>query len=453
MGTSDSISAFAWGAATSPHQIEPAAGRGPDVWDLFCRLSGTPPAGRACDHIARMEQDVALFAECGWNAYRFGISWPRVLPEGVGTPNPEGLDVYDRLIDALLARGIEPWVTVHHWDMPQALFYRGGWLNRDSAKWLADYAALLAQRFSDRVTKWFTMNEPQCFIGLGLYRGFHAPGLKLDLASVLRAGHNALRAHGETVRALRANAKKTPFIGWAPSGVVAVPATMAPEDVAAAERACFDMSADNPLSKYEPNPLWCNTWWSDPVFYGRYPQDAWERFGSAVPPIESGDLETIAQPIDFNGLIIYTGSVVRATPNGKGEVIPLPSGFPASTLGWPLLPEAMYWGLEFISRRYKAPIVIAENGVATNDWVARDGTVQDSLRVDYLERYIAEMLRWRAQGGDVRGYFHWAAMDNYEWTDVYRHRFGLIYVDFQTLERTPKASALAYRRLIEANRF
>lgn len=446
-------SGFAWGAATSPIQIEGRAGRGPSVWDAFCATPGRVFGGHnalvACDHAARWEEDVRLFQEAGWNACRFALAWSRIFPDGGGRPSAEGLDFYDRLVDALLAAGIEPWVTVYHWDMPLELHRRGGWLNRDCAGWLADFAAALGRRFAGRVRHWFTMNEPQCFIGLGYFRGAHAPGFRLDLASALAAGHHALLGHGLAVQALRA-ADPSCKIGWAPSGVVAVPATDSEADIAAARSAMFDMSAGNPLGRHEPNPLWANTWWSDPVFHGRYPADAWERFGADAPEARPGDMETIRQPLDFNGLIIYTASVVRAGESGP-EVVPLPPGFPASSLGWPLLPQAMYWGPKFLSERYPCPVVIAENGVALIEWPERDGQVRDTLRADYIARHLTELARWVAEGGRALGYFHWSAMDNFEWSEGYKDRFGLIHVDFQTQKRTLKHSARWFAEVIREN--
>jgi beta-glucosidase len=454
MSAPDFGSDFAWGAASSPYQIEGGGtgGRGESVWDEFCRQPGRVFGGHdgavACEHLTRYKEDVAIYREAGWNAYRFGVSWPRVMPGGTGEVNAEGLDFYDRLVDELLAADIRPWVTLFHWDYPLALYQRGGWLNRDSAAWMADYAAVVVGRLSDRVRHWFTMNEPQCFIGLGHFRGVHAPGDKLGLRQVLQAAHNTLRAHGETVRAIRANSLLPATVGWAPSGVVAMPASESAEDIAAAESACFDMSAGNPLGRNEPNPLWVNSWWSDPVHLGRYPEDGWLRFGDAVPEIEPGDMETISQPVDFYGAIIYTGSIVRAGADGAPEVVPLPAGFPASSLGWPVLPESLYWGPEFLYRRYKSPIVIAENGVAWNDWVALDGSVPDAMRCDFLRRYLGALARWKSGGGDVRGYFHWAAMDNFEWHEGYKDRFGLVHVDFATGRRTLKSSAFVFRDII-----
>ncbi len=446
---------FAWGAATSPFQIEGTAGRGLSVWDAFCQRSGAIHGGHtatvACDHLNRFSDDVRLFSECGWNAYRFGISWPRVMPEGTGPVSGAGLDFYDRLADALLEAGITPWVTIFHWDFPLALYRRGGWLNRESAHWMAEYAGIIVERLSDRVRHWFTMNEPQCFIGLGHYRGVHAPGDRLGLGLALEAGHNALRAHGLTVQAIRSHSSTPPLVGWAPSGVVAVPESETPADIAAAESACFDMSPGNPLGRNEPNPLWANTWWSDPVFLGRYPEDALTRFGAAAPCVEPGDMETISQPLDFNGAIVYTGSVVRAGTDAMPEVVELPPGFPKSSLGWPVLPASMFWGPEFLWRRYKCPIVIAESGVALNEWPSMDGAVHDPARTDHINRYLAEFARWRAHGGDARGYFHWSAMDNFEWSEGYKDRFGLIHVDFQTQKRTLKDSARWFAAVIREN--
>jgi len=440
---------FAWGAATASYQIEGAYqtdGKGLSVWDMFCRqpgkIVGDTRGDMACDHYHRYEEDVGLMADMGLKAYRFSVSWPRVIPEGVGAVNPKGLDFYERLVDALLACHIQPWLTLFHWDFPLALYHRGGWLNRDSADWFAEYTRVLVDKLSDRVRHWITLNEPQCFIGLGHHTGIQAPGLKLGLSDVLRAAHHALLAHGKAVQVIRAHALAPPSIGPAPMGVVKMPHTRKPEDIAAARAAMFSVNAKDCFN---------NTWFSDPMVLGKYPEDGVELFGEDLPEIRPGDLETIAQPLDFYGVNIYHGQPMRAGADGQPEAAPLPDGTPLTTMDWTISPECLYWGPKFLQERYRLPIVIAENGVAITEWVQLDGKVQDPQRIDYLTRYLRELKRAIRDGVDVRGYFVWTLMDNFEWAQGYRQRFGLVHVDFPTGTRTPKDSAAWYKRLIADN--
>ena len=440
---------FIWGAASSAYQVEGAAnidGRGQSVWDEFCRRPGAVFGGHtgdlACDHYHRYPQDVALMKSLGLKAYRLSIAWPRVLPEGVGAVNESGLAFYDRLIDALLEAGIEPWVTLFHWDMPQSLFRRGGWLNRQSSDWFAEFAALMSRRLADRVSHWMTINEPQIYIGLGHGDGTHAPGLKLGLRDRLLAAHHTLMAHGRGVQALRAECSKPLTIGWAPVGRVKIPATDGPKDVEAARNAMFAINARD---------CWNNTWFSDPVCLGRYPQDGIELFGADAPRNGADDMHIIRQPLDFYGVNVYSGEPVRAGPDGEAIPITLPPGAPMTTFRWPILPEALYWGPRFIHERYRLPVVVTENGMSNIDFLDLDGRVQDPQRIDYTRRHLRELGRAIGDGADVRGYFHWSIMDNFEWAEGYRERFGLVHVDYATQQRTLKESALWYRQVIASN--
>lgn len=440
---------FRWGAATASYQIEGTptrSGGGESVWNLHCRRAGAihdNASGEvACDHVSRYRDDVALMAKYGIQAYRFSISWPRVLPDGVGAVSPSGLAFYDRLVDTLLEHKIEPWVTLFHWDYPLALYYRGGWLNRDSADWFADYTRVVADRLSDRVRHWMTLNEPQCFIGLGHRTGIHAPGDRWDWERVLRAGHHALLAHGRAVQVLRAHAKTPPTIGYAPVGVVKMPATDRAEDLGAARTAMFSVPEGN---------FWNNAWWTDPVVLGSYPEDGFRAYGGALPPIREGDLETIHQPLDFLGANIYNAQPVRMGDEGAPVEVPHRQGVGRNVYGWPVTPEALYWGPRFFSERYGLPIVVTENGISTSDWVDLDGRVDDYARIDFLRRYLRALGGAISEGVDVRAYFHWSWMDNFEWQEGYKQRFGLTYVDFETQLRTPKASAAWYREVIRAN--
>lgn len=444
---------FTWGVAASSYQIEGAAnddGKGASVWDAFCAQPGKVAGGHtgavACDHYHRCGQDIAIMGALGIQAYRFSVSWPRVMPAGTGAPATKGLDFYDRLVDGLLERGIQPWVTLFHWDYPQELFRRGGWLNRDSADWFADYAGVVAGRLSDRVSHWITLNEPQCFIGFGHVTGVNAPGLRLGLTDALRAGHHVLLAHGMAVRVLRAQAIQPAVIGWAPVGIVSMPGVGAGEaDIAAARRAMFSVDGGDAADMGMPVPFWSNTWWADPVVFGRYPDDGVAAVGAAMPEIHDGDMETISQPIDFYGANIYNGSVYQSGADGRPLRIPHGPGTPVSAFQWPVVPECLHWGPRFLHDRYGLPVVITENGTSLCDWVSLDGAVHDPQRIDFLQRHLAALHDALAAGADVRGYFLWSILDNFEWAAGYRQRFGIVHVDYPTQRRTPKDSAIWYR--------
>jgi beta-glucosidase len=445
---------FTWGVATASYQIEgghDADGKGPSVWDAFCQTPGKIHEGHrgdvACDHYHRLEEDVALMKALGVRAYRLSFSWPRLMPEGEGKVNAAGLAFYDRLVNALLAAGIEPWVTLFHWDYPLALQRRGGWLNPRSPDWFAAYARVVVDHFSDRVKNWMTLNEPQCFIGLGLEVGYHAPGLKLALPEILLAGHHALLAHGRAVRVIREHGKQAATIGWAPVGVVAMPHDeTSPADIEAARAATFAIPDVNWCR------LWNNTLWGDPVVLGRYPDEAHRSFGSALPRATAEELAVISSPIDFYGANIYNGQTYRAGPDGAPEKTDADApGFPQSLYNWKRKERSLYWGPRYLHERYKLPVVITENGVSCHDWVDLDGEARDPQRIDFTRRYLRELRRAIADGVDVRGYFHWSFMDNFEWQEGYKQRFGLVHVDYGTLRRTPKSSYHWYARVIAAN--
>ncbi len=336
---------FVWGVSTSAYQIEggwDADGKGLSIWDMYTRNGNHVREGHAgreaCDHYRRYEQDIPLLNQIGVNAYRFSISWPRVMPAGVGAVNKKGLDFYDRLVDGLLAAGITPWVTLFHWDFPYDLFIRGGWLSPDSPAWFEEYVTAVVRRLSDRVQNWVTLSDPQCFVGMGYGSGEHAPGLKLDLPEVLLASHHSLLAHGRAVQAIRAHARKPAAIGWSPSVTVFYPHTESPADTEAARKATFSVF---------PNSIWNNTWLSDPVVFGRYPEDGLQAYGSAVPKIRDRDMETIRQPIDFYGCNIFQGTPVTAGPDGLPMEAPFAPGHAETACAWKQTPEAIYWGCAF----------------------------------------------------------------------------------------------------------
>jgi len=440
---------FVWGAASASYQIEGAAyedGKGLSVWDMMCHQAGKIWSGNtgdvACDHYHRYEEDARLMAEIGLKAYRLSISWPRVLPDGIGKINAKGLAFYDKLIDSLLENNAEPWVTLFHWDYPYALYCQGGWLNRDSADWFAEYAKVIVDKLSDRVSHWMTQNEPQCFIGLGHQTGHHAPGLKLGFSDVLLATHHSLLAHGRAVQVIRTHAKIKPYIGAAPVGVVKIPYSNTPGDIEAARKSMFSITAKD---------CWNNTWFADPMVFGRYPDDGIELFRKEMPEIKHGDMETICRPLDFYGANIYNGQLVRAKGDGTTETPPSPDGPPLTTMEWKVTPEALYWGPRFLYERYKLPIVVTENGMANCDWIHVDGKVHDPQRIDFLKRYLREYHRAMTDGVKAEGYFLWSIMDNFEWADGYKQRFGIVHVDYATGKRTLKDSAYWYKDVIKSN--
>lgn len=443
---------FKWGAATASHQIEGAIaedGKGLSIWDKWSEVPGNIIDGYngniACDHYHRYREDAALMRTLGLQAYRFSIAWPRVIPDGFGAVNEKGLDFYDNLVDALLEANVEPYLTLYHWDMPYEAYIRGGWLNPDSPHWFEKYTRAVVDRLSDRVKYWFTLNEPQCFIGNGLYEGRQAPGLKMDLPQCLLAAHHSLLAHGRAVGAIREHSKQTPFIGAAPTGSVCYPENETDADIQAAYKATFAVNT-------QTRQFWTISWFTDPIYTGQYPQEALEIYGSAMPKHSEEDMRIISAPLDFFGLNLYNGRQVRAADNAEGwEDIDRHAGFPQTAMGWPVTPEVLYWGPRFCYERYGKPIYITENGIATPDWVDLDGEVKDSGRIDFLHRYLREYRRAADEDIPVHGYFLWTFMDNFEWKLGYTVRLGIVYTDYETLERIPKASAYWYRKVIETN--
>lgn len=441
---------FVWGAATSSYQIEGAwnEDRGLSIWDVFShepgRVFGNHTGDVACDHYHKFREDVLMMKEIGIKAYRFSISWTRLMPNGDGEINEKGIRFYSELIDELIKNDIEPYITLFHWDYPYELYKKGGWMNPDSVKWFADYAKLVVESFSDRVKHFITFNEPQCFIGLGFLKGEHAPGIKLPNRDVFLMCHNVLKAHGAAVIAMRKAAKQPIKIGYAPTGTMAIPMTESEKDIEAARRFMFKCP---PLDRWG----WNISWWSDPVFFGRYPEDGLEMYKDYLPEITPEDMELISQPIDFYGQNIYQGVRVRATENGEQEVVPHKTGYAKNSMHWPVTPECLRWGPRFLYERYGLPIYITENGMATHDTVSLDGRVHDPNRIDYIERHIAELLKAINDDAVIDGYFYWSLMDNYEWACGYSERFGLIYVDYENQKRIIKDSGYWYKEWIKSN--
>ena len=442
---------FVWGAATSSYQIEGTgrdSGKGQNIWDVFTKEPGRVYEGHtgdiACDHYHRFREDVAYMKELGLKGYRFSIDWSRVLPEGTGKVNEKGIDFYNALIDELLEQGIEPYITLYHWELPYEIYKRGGWMNPEIVERLGQYARLVAERFSDRVKYFFTLNEPQCFVGLGFLQGCHAPGVKAPLRDTFEMAHNALKAHGRAVQMLRAYGKQNVQIGYAPTSGMCYPEKETPKDIEAARKALFALPDD--LSNW----TWNVSWWSDPVILGKYPEEGMKKYEKYLPVITDEDMKLISQPIDFYGQNIYNGRCIRMGTDGRPEEVRRPAGFPKTATNWPVTPEALYWGPKFLYERYRKPIYITENGMACHDTVSQDGKVHDPNRIDFLARYLKNLKR-AAEEIDIRGYFQWSLMDNFEWDKGYAERFGIIYVDFETQERIWKDSAYWYRDLIRRN--
>ena len=435
---------FLWGAATAAYQIEGsplADGAGASIWQRFShdpRLMATKgdTGDVACDHYNRMEADVALMKSLGLQAYRFSVAWGRVLPDGTGRVNEAGLAFYERLVDTLIANGIEPLCTLFHWDMPAALDDRGGWLNRDSAKWFADYARIMFERLDGRVTKWVTLNEPWVVTDGGYLHGALAPGHK-NMFEAPIASHNLMRAHGAAVKVYRE-------VGAHEIGLVVniepkYPASDSPEDIAATARA----------------DAYMNRQYLDPALKGEYPAELKDIFGEAWPDWPASDLTDIAQPVDFIGINYYTRNVVRHDETQwplKASMV-MQIGKTYTETGWEVHAPALTDLLKEFKRRYgDTPLYITENGAAFYDPpVAAEDGVHDPLRVSYLKGHIAAVGEAIAAGVDVRGYMLWSLFDNLEWSLGYSKRFGMVHVDFVSQTRTPKASAHLYRRIIASN--
>jgi beta-glucosidase len=435
---------FLWGASTSAYQIEGsplADGAGPSIWQRFAHSPGRTTNGDtgdvACDHYRRFRDDVKLMSELGLQAYRFSISWSRIFPQGTGAVNSRGLDFYEQLVDALLAANITPNATLFHWDLPAALDDRGGWLNRDVAEWFGEYATAVYQRLGDRVPMWATLNEPWVVTDGGYLHGALAPGHR-NLFEAPIASHNLLRAHGRGVQAFRAEARAGQ-IGLVVNLEPKDPATKSTEDARAAQR----------------GDAYMNRQYLDPVFRGAYPEEMTEIFGEAWPDFPADDFTLIGQPIDFLGINYYTRGVVRddpASPPVRLAYVRQP-GHTYTETGWEVHPPSLTRTLLWVTERYgRIPLYITENGAALYDAPhAIDGRVDDPLRVWYYREHLKAARDAIAKGADLRGYFAWSLLDNYEWSLGYSKRFGIVHVDYETLVRTPKASAHYYRDVIRSN--
>jgi beta-glucosidase len=436
-------SGFKWGCATASYQIEGAVnedGRKPSVWDTFSHTPGKTFQGDtgdvADDSYHRYKEDIQLLDNMGARVYRFSISWSRIFPDGTGQPNEKGLAYYQRVIDELLAKNIQPYVTLFHWDLPQAL--PNGWQSRDTPKAYADYAAYVSKRLSDRVNHFFTTNEFVCFTDLSYQSGKFAPGLTLPPAQVNQVRHHGILAHGLGVQAIRANAKAGTQVGLAENANVYIPIIESRDHIEAARKATREGNAPFLTALME----------------GKYTDAYLAREGANAPKVEPGDMEAISSPLDFVGLNVYTADYVRADASAAGYAIEQrPTSYPHMASPWINIdPEALYWAIRNPGDLWKPKeLYITENGCSSDDVIDASGHIEDTDRVMYLRNHLTQLHRAASQGYPIKGYFLWSLLDNFEWADGYSKRFGLHYVDFKTQKRTPKRSAEWYREVIQRN--
>ena len=436
---------FVWGVAMAAPQIEGAAfedGKGESIWDRFSRTPGKVHDGDtldvSCDHYHRYDEDFALMARLGVRNYRLSIAWPRILPSGDGGPNAAGIAFYHRLFESMERHGITPWVTMFHWDLPQALEDRGGWRSRETVGAFGRYADAIVREFNVHVKHWITLNEIRCFTTLAYGHGGKAPGARVDDATLARIHHNAILAHGLGVRAVRRFGGEGARVGLTDNSDVCIPVTETETDIAAA-REWYRRRNLHILGA---------------IAGGGYSEEYLGRLGPGAPEVEAGDFDVISAPTDFLGLNLYTGPFVRAAANGEPQEIPLPPGYPQADSPWlHIAPQVMYWGTRFAQEAYGVnDIYVTENGCGYNDEPVVNGEVNDLHRRDFVRAHLRELSRAIADGVPVRGYFLWSFLDNFEWEDGYQRRFGIVHVDYATEARTPKLSARYYSTVMRENR-
>lgn len=438
---------FLWGAASSAYQIEgysTADGGGTSIWDTFCHTPGKiaydDHGDIACDAYHRYAEDIALLKETGAKAYRFSTSWARIDPNADGSWNEAGLAYYDKVVDLCLESGITPYITLYHWELPQAAEDRGGWRVQETSHSFARYAGMMAGHFKGRVKHYFTLNEPQCTVSLGHETGVHAPGMQLDQAGQFNVLINQLLAHGLAQRAIKA-ADPEAVVGIASTGRLCYPEQETAADIDAARAATFAVSDDD----------WTFThhWLLDPICLGRFPEGPGTALESLAKTVSSGDMAIIHTVPDMLGYNIYNGHAVRAAETGFEYVSRYP-GFPRTAMKWPVTPEVLDWGVRFLYERYGLPGYITENGLSCNDRIYLDGKIHDIERIDFLARYLSALRRAMENGADIRGYFQWSLTDNFEWSNGYGERFGLVFVDYPTGRRIPKDSFSWYKNVISS---
>lgn len=439
--------AFLWGAASSAYQIEGYSledGGGASIWHTFShtpgKIANDDHGDIACDSYHRYEEDIALLKELGVKAYRFSTSWARIDPNGDGNWNTAGLAYYDRLVDGCIAAGIEPYMTLYHWELPQSLEDQGGWREEKTAYAFGRFAKMMAAHFKGRVKSYFTLNEPQCTTSLGYAQGLHAPGLKLPLEEQFRIHVHQMVAHGLAQRAIK-EADPDAIVGLASTGNLCYPEKETAEYIEAARQATFATA--------EEFWIFTHQWLLDPVCLGRFPECSGTLLEPLVKTVTTEQMQIIHTVPDMLGFNVYNGHAIRPSENGF-EYVPKYPGFPRTALKWPVTPEVMDWGMRFLYERYPLPMFITENGLSCNDKIYLDGKVHDLDRIDFLTRYLTCLNRAMESGVDVRGYFHWALTDNFEWHSGYSDRFGLVFVDYPTVTRIPKDSFYWYKDVVRA---
>jgi beta-glucosidase len=437
---------FLWGSATAAYQVEGAVhagGRGPSIWDTFSHTPGkvfdNENGDVADDFYHRYKGDIQTMKEIGLKGFRFSIAWTRIFPTGTGAPNMQGLDFYHRLVDALLEADIQPFCTLYHWDLPQALQDKGGWENRDTAEAFAHYAGYMAGQLFPKVKHFMTMNEMRTFVELGYREGTHAPGLKLDAKRVAQLTHNVVLGHGMAVRAIRAQTKPGVKIGLATNVTAATPVYESPEHIAAARKAMR-----------EENAMYITV-----IEEGRYTEQYLKRLGHNAPKFNAEEMKIISSPLDFVGINVYQPAFVRADDSEPGyAMVPVPESYPHMYSPWLKVgPDCIYWAPKLIHELWNVhDLYITENGASAIDTVEPDGHIYDTGRIMFLRNYLTQLQRAIADGVPVRGYFLWSLLDNFEWADGYSKRFGIVYVDYKNQKRTKKLSAAFYKQVIETNK-
>lgn len=433
---------FIWGVASSAYQIEGSIkNRGLNIWDEFSNkrtnIWDHYSGNVACQHYQQMEKDIELMQQLEIQAYRFSLSWARILKDGIGPVNSEGVDFYYRLLEKIHQCQMIPFVTLYHWDLPLALHQKGGWCNSESIAWFKEYTQVVLKLFGDQIKYWIPMNEPQCFIQHGYASGIHAPGLKLNFEDILKCSFHVIEAFNQSVQSIKNN-NPLNQVGLATVAIVSCPKTNQSEDIEAAKLSTFQVTEKN---------MWNNSWWMDPIYLREFPKDG------ALLFCESSQIKkwenNLIDQCDFIGMNLYSGNIVS---NQKNQMIlePIPMGAPRTSFRWWVLPEIMYWGPKFFYEKYHKPIYITENGMSNNDWIDENQQINDSQRIDFLSKYLKQLHRACEEKIPILGYFHWSIMDNYEWAEGYRERFGLIYVDYASQKRMIKASGFWYQKLIQS---
>ena len=439
---------FLWGVAAASHQIEGATnidGRGPSVWDTYCTRPNAvldhADASVACDHYHRYKEDVALMKKLGVHSYRLSLSWSRMFPDGdVSRPNEKGIEFYDNLINELVGAGIRPLVTLFHWDYPQALEDKGGWRSPECSDYFEKYAEFVAKHFSDRVTDFITINEPQCYIVNGHIKGSQGPGYQLAPSDINNIIHNMHLCHGKAVRALRSCSVQPVKIAISLVGNVKVPYDQ--NSIEDLEMATKFMNSGH---------IDADAMWADPIFLGSFPDDIDSQKPGLKDLYTEEDMALISQPLDFYGVNLYSSQYVRSLGEGKWEFVDFPSDGERNNMGWPVIPEVMYYAIRHFYNKYHLPVIITENGFPATDIVDVDGEIHDGSRITFVKKYLLQVERAIDEGYDCAGYFYWSILDNFEWEYGYRPRFGIIRVDYGTQKRTLKDSAKWYSEVIRTN--